>query len=62
MNGSDEAARVALLIAAHGERSPDATNEGVRRIAQALSARKLVSEVEVGFINGSPTIGEAFAA
>ena len=58
----DEAARVALLIAAHGERSPDADNEGVKRIARAVSARGLVSEVAVGFINGVPTIGEAFAA
>lgn len=62
MSGSDEAASVGLLIAAHGERSRDATNEGVRRIAQAVSAHKLVSRVEVGFINGTPTIGEAFAA
>jgi sirohydrochlorin ferrochelatase len=49
-----------LLIAAHGERSPDATNEGAVRIARAVSAHKLVSEVGVGFINGAPTIREAF--
>ena len=58
----DETASVALLIAAHGERRPDATNYGVKRIAQAVSARRLVAEVGVGFINGTPGIGEAFAA
>ena len=62
MNSRDETARVALLIAAHGERSEGATNDGVRRIAQAVSAHGLVAEVGVGFINGVPTIGEAFAA
>jgi len=61
LKATDEATRVALLIAAHGERSPDATNESVRRIARALSARGLVSEVAVGFINGVPAINEAFA-
>lgn len=61
MKSTEEAAPVALLIAAHGERSPDGTNEGVKRIAHAVSARGLVSEVAVGFINGVPTIGEAFA-
>lgn len=51
-----------MLIAAHGERSEGATNDGVRRIAQAVSARRLVAEVGVGFINGIPGIREAFAA
>lgn len=60
MSAGDEA--IVLLIAAHGERSEGATNDGVRRIAQAVSARRLVAEVVVGFINGAPTIGEAFAA
>ncbi len=62
MSIRDETASVALLIAAHGERRPDATNYGVKRIAQAVSARRLVAEVGVGFINGTPGIGEAFAA
>ena len=62
MSAKDEAGRIALLIAAHGERSPDATNQGVKHIARALSAHGLVSEVGVGFIKGAPTIGEAFAA
>lgn len=61
MSAKDEA-RVALLIAAHGERSEGATNDGVKRIAQAVSARRLVAEVGVGFINGVPKIGKAFAA
>ena len=62
MSIKDETAHVGLLIAAHGERRPDATNDGVKRIAQAVSARRLVAEVGVGFINGTPGIGEAFAA
>jgi sirohydrochlorin ferrochelatase len=62
LNAKDEAGGVALLIAAHGERSPGATNESVKRIAQAVSARGFVSEVAAGFINGTPTIGGAFAA
>ena len=62
MSARDNDAQVGLLIAAHGERSPDANNEGVRRIARAVSIHALVSEVAVGFINGVPTIGEAFAS
>ncbi len=62
MNLTDGAAEVALLIAAHGERNSGATNESVRRIARAVSARGLVKDVAVGFINGTPTIGEALAA
>ena len=62
MNAKDRCTQVALLIAAHGERSPGATNDGVKCIARAVAARGLVSEVAVGFINGVPTIGEAFAA
>jgi sirohydrochlorin ferrochelatase len=62
LNVTNEAGRIGLLIAAHGERSPDATNDGVRRIARAVSARGLVSEVAVGFINGAPTISEALVA
>lgn len=62
MSAKEATAPVALLIAAHGERSPDATNDGVRRIAQAVSAHRLVAEVGVGFINGTPSIREAFAA
>lgn len=49
----------ALLIAAHGERRPGAGNESVMKIARAIAARQIVSEVGVGFINGEPTIGEA---
>ena len=55
----DAAASTALLIAAHGERQPGAGNEGVMRIARAIRELRIVSEVAVGFINGSPTIDEA---
>jgi sirohydrochlorin ferrochelatase len=51
---------VALLIAAHGERRPDANNEGAMRIARAVAALDLVSAVGVGFISGTPTVKEAF--
>ncbi|TPQ30505.1 hypothetical protein C2U70_26235 [Bradyrhizobium guangdongense] len=49
--------RTALLLAAHGERRPDATNAGVFRIAEVLASRGL--DVAVGFISGVPTIKEA---
>lgn len=53
------AATTALLIAAHGERRPGAGNESVMRIAWAIGARGIISEVAVGFINGVPTIADA---
>ena len=62
MSADERGARVALLIAAHGERSEGATNDGVRQIARDVDAHRLVAEVGVGFINGTPGIGEAFAA
>src|SRR5512144_3198870 len=49
----------AILLAAHGERRQDATNEGVFRLAQGLARRGLASEVAAGFINGVPTISDA---
>ncbi len=49
-------APVALLIAAHGEKTPGATNESVMRIAGAIRDRGIVSEVALGLINGEPTI------
>ena len=49
----------ALLIAAHGERRPEAANEGVTGIARAVRAHKIVSEVAAGFINGTPAIPDA---
>lgn len=55
-------AHTALLLAAHGERRPGADNDGVLRIARALAGRGLVSEVQVGFINGVPSIGDALAS
>jgi sirohydrochlorin ferrochelatase len=48
-----------LLLAAHGERRPDAGNNGAFRLARALAARGLVAEVVVGFISGTPGIREA---
>jgi sirohydrochlorin ferrochelatase len=57
-----EPAQVALLIAAHGERQPDAGNEGVQRIARALAERSVAGEVAAAFINGQPSIGEALGA
>lgn len=51
----------ALLLAAHGERTPDAANESVMRVADALRALQIVTEVAVGFINGTPTIAAALS-
>ena len=59
MNAPEALARTALLLAAHGERTPGADNETVFRIARALADRGLVSEMAVGFINGLPTIKNA---
>lgn len=53
---------MSLLLAAHGERREGAANEGVARLAAALSKRGLYSEVGIGFIKGTPTIGEALRA
>lgn len=55
------AATTALLIAAHGEKQPAASNESVMRIARVLCARKIVSEIAVGFVNGVPTIKDALS-
>jgi sirohydrochlorin ferrochelatase len=52
------AADTALLIAAHGERQPGASNASTLQIARIVAARGLV-EVAAGFINGTPSIGEA---
>lgn len=57
IEGAD--ATTALLIAAHGERRPEAANESVMQIARAIRCREIVSEVAVGFINGAPTIKDA---
>lgn len=62
MRVTKQAARTALLIAAHGERRSGATNEGIIRIAHAVAASGPVSEVAAGFIKGAPSIGEALAA
>ena len=52
------AADTALLIAAHGERQPGASNASTLQVARAVAARGIV-EVATGFINGTPSIGEA---
>lgn len=54
--------RTAILLAAHGERQENACNEGVFRLARALAARGLASEVAAGFINGLPNIKDALEA
>jgi sirohydrochlorin ferrochelatase len=54
--------QVAVLVAAHGERTPGAQNENARRVAQALSERGLVAEVGTGFISGQPSIADALGA
>jgi sirohydrochlorin ferrochelatase len=54
-------ASTALLLAAHGERTPDAGNESVTRVAAAIDALQIVSGVAVGFINGTPTIAKALS-
>ena len=59
---TNDRAQTALLIAAHGERQPDAGNESVQRITQALAGRGVAGEVAAGFINGRPAIGEALGA
>ncbi|MBI5321923.1 CbiX/SirB N-terminal domain-containing protein [Bradyrhizobium sp.] len=56
---SRSAGDTALLIAAHGERQPGASNESTLQIARAVAARGIVAEVAAGFINGTPAIGEA---
>jgi sirohydrochlorin ferrochelatase len=55
-------APVAVLIAAHGERTPGAQNDNARRVAQAIVASGLAAEVAVGFISGEPSIAAALAA
>lgn len=62
MIGSEHASRPALLIAAHGERTAGAGNEGTFRIARTLSDQAVASEVSVGFVRGEPGIKDALAA
>ena len=51
---------IALLLAAHGERRPEAGNTGAFQLARALAARGLVAEAAGGFISGTPAIREAW--
>lgn len=59
---TDATTQTALLIAAHGERQPDAANESVMRLVRALSDRGLVSRVAAGFVSGVPSIKDALDA
>ncbi|MBI5263336.1 MAG: hypothetical protein HY852_16120 [Bradyrhizobium sp.] len=59
---SDDTSHPGLLIAAHGERTAGAANEGTFRIARALADQGLASEVVVGFIRGVPSIKDALGA
>jgi sirohydrochlorin cobaltochelatase len=56
------AGTTALLLAAHGERRPGATNEAVVRLVARLRARNLAAQIGCGFIKGTPTIREAIEA
>lgn len=51
--------RIALLLAAHGERLAGAANDSVVRLASALAACKVADEVGIGFVKDRPSIGEA---
>lgn len=55
----ENGASIALLLAAHGERTLEAGNDSVMRVADAIRADRVVSEIAVGFINGTPTIADA---
>jgi uroporphyrin-III C-methyltransferase len=46
--------RRALVLAAHGSRQDPAANALIRRLAQAVRARRLFDEVAVGFHQGEP--------
>ena len=50
---------IGVLLAAHGERSAGASNDGLRRLANELAERAVAAEVRCAFINGSPSVGEA---
>jgi sirohydrochlorin cobaltochelatase len=51
-----------LLLAAHGERRADADNAGVAWLARRLTAEGVAAEVAVGFIKGTPSVGDAIRA
>lgn len=64
MNGPDglRPPSLALLLAAHGERGGRAGNAGLKRLAEALAAGGIASEVGVGFVKGTPTIAKSLRA
>lgn len=55
----ESGASTALLLAAHGERTREAGNDSVMRVADSIRVHRIVSQVAVGFINGTPTIADA---
>lgn len=54
--------RIALLLAAHGERLAGATNDSVVRLASSLAACQVADEIGIGFVKDRPTVGEAMDA
>jgi sirohydrochlorin ferrochelatase len=60
LSASKDISQAALLIVAHGERTPGARNENPVWIARSLSRRGLVAEVAIGFVSGEPTVAHAF--
>jgi sirohydrochlorin cobaltochelatase len=52
----------ALLLAAHGERMKGADNRALVRLAAMLRERNLAHEVAIGFIKGTPSIGQSVQA
>jgi sirohydrochlorin cobaltochelatase len=53
---------VALLLAAHGERSDGALNGGIVRLPEMLRARGITQEIATGFITGTPSIPDGLRA
>src|SRR5262249_53732054 len=48
-----------LVLAAHGERRPDADNGAVVRLARNLADKGVAAEVGFGFIKGAPSVDKA---
>jgi sirohydrochlorin ferrochelatase len=53
---------IGLLLLAHGARGDRADNAGVVRLAAGLAARGVAAEVRHCFINGVPSVEDAFDA
>lgn len=59
MSTAPECCDVAVVLAAHGERRPEARNENVKRIERALAQKGFAAQVTAGFISGQPSVREA---